>query len=322
MFLERALRDSWAFYSLNFVAFELIILPVIFPAKLLQFQLEQMFALADHPFLHYLSHAGISLVAYSVTATALVLYVFAVIRRQPVSIPQLWGLGLQRLAAMAMLLIVAGAAVGLGMLLFVVPGIFLLSKFAFAVFELAINRVSPMQALRNSWHSTRRAFWMLVGGFMITLFVITALQWGVEYVLTVLGWKLWWLDAFVSSIYVVVWAYFLVLAFYFFAIASINAGAPTHTPGRLEAPAGDRFGELDIVSARRDLMNEDYRVAAGTIGAVVSVYQSASRLPLYEVEFVKGDVIVGILTVRGYDLELIEAWEEDRVDDRGLQAPA
>lgn len=318
MFFDRALRDSWAFYSLNFVTFELIILPIAFPAELLKTRLVQSLGGGEDQFLLHLLTTGISILAYGLVITALILHIDAMIRRRQYSVPALWRMAMQRIAPMSVLIIFEGAIVAIGLLLFIVPGILLLCRLAFARYDLVLNGTTPAEAIRNSWTLTGRAFWLLVCGFLVMVVVASLLQWFFNQLQTVMDWHAWWFDAFISSLFVVVWSYFLVYSFYFFAIATVG-GRTESGPARLEQPDTRLFKEMDVVQAGRALQGEQAFIPAGTFGVIIAIYWSANRYPLYEVEFVRDDDTLGILTVRGGDLELVEQAEtqSDQEDQAG-----
>jgi len=60
-----------------------------------------------------------------------------------------------------------GILAGLGLLMFILPGIFLLAKFAFAEFDLLLNGSNPLDALKNSWQQTSGHTATLLSGYLI-----------------------------------------------------------------------------------------------------------------------------------------------------------
>ena len=58
-----------------------------------------------------------------------------------------------------------------GVFLFVIPGVVLVILFSFALFEIVLHDVSPMQALRNSAGMVWKYFWPVLGRMIILMAV-------------------------------------------------------------------------------------------------------------------------------------------------------
>ena len=68
---------------------------------------------------------------------------------------------------MASLAIFVGGATALGFVLFLFPGLIALGRFAFADFDLLLNKHSPADSVRYSWEATRPYFWLILGGYAV-----------------------------------------------------------------------------------------------------------------------------------------------------------
>ena len=68
-----------------------------------------------------------------------------------------------------MLSLLLGVVTGLGFVLFMVPGVIALVRFSFAEFDLLLKGKNPVDALRLSWDATRPHFWVILGGYLVSL---------------------------------------------------------------------------------------------------------------------------------------------------------
>jgi hypothetical protein len=57
-----------------------------------------------------------------------------------------------------------------GLFLFIVPGIWLIVRLSFAEFHLILNGLTPWEAIRQSFESTKQYFWYLLSFFAFTVF--------------------------------------------------------------------------------------------------------------------------------------------------------
>jgi uncharacterized membrane protein len=66
----------------------------------------------------------------------------------------------------------AGLLTVLGLLLLVLPGIYIAVRLAFVSFLVVDEGLSPVEAVKESWRRTEGRFWTLFGGAMLGLFVV------------------------------------------------------------------------------------------------------------------------------------------------------
>ena len=62
-------------------------------------------------------------------------------------------------------------AVGIGLVLLVVPGIYLAVRLAFVTFVVAHERRGPIEAMRESWRRSAGRFWPMLGGALLAAFL-------------------------------------------------------------------------------------------------------------------------------------------------------
>lgn len=72
--------------------------------------------------------------------------------------------------------IITGVIVTLGFIAFIIPGIYLLFKFILAPVSSAVEKKSPLDALRRSWQLTRGNWWVLFAVFLILGIIVSILS--------------------------------------------------------------------------------------------------------------------------------------------------
>lgn len=81
--------------------------------------------------------------------------------------------GLRRAVPIIAALIVVGVTVGIGIVLLVVPGVFLVVSFAVVLPALMIERVGPIASLRRSWNLVSGERWRLFGVGLVLIILVT-----------------------------------------------------------------------------------------------------------------------------------------------------
>jgi hypothetical protein len=57
-----------------------------------------------------------------------------------------------------------------GLFLFIIPGVWVIIRLSFAEFYLILNGLTPWEAIRQSFESTKQYFWYLLSFFVFTVF--------------------------------------------------------------------------------------------------------------------------------------------------------
>ncbi len=113
---------------------------------------------------------------------ATIFYFASVVADQPIGVAQALKLSLGRWRHLLLTYLLMGAAVFTGLLLFVVPGVYLIVRLAFADYICVLQQKDAVTALRQSWATSAEYFWPLCYG-LGTLFVVLT---GVELLLELL----------------------------------------------------------------------------------------------------------------------------------------
>jgi len=167
------LRDSCYFFSRHASQIALLCLPFILLEALVQ-QLAALWFEGPTPAAVQLL---IRLFFYPMYTGALILFVDSRscglrLRRQ-----QLWAMALWRWPSYAVLAAFTTLLVMLGLSLMILPGLWIMSRLAFAELLLVINGMAPMEAMKESYRMT--------GGHFVTVFCCLLLavgpMWGFEW---------------------------------------------------------------------------------------------------------------------------------------------
>jgi len=159
------LRDAWYFYSRNLPTIALLCLPLIVLESCAKLAVEHWLGKGALPAQELLT----GLVFYPLYIGALILYLDARSRGHEPGVGEvlvrtlpLWP-ALALVAALGTLLIMLGAA------LFVLPGLWIMVKIAFAEYLLVLRGLTPMQALKESFLQTRGHFLLILGCILAVL---------------------------------------------------------------------------------------------------------------------------------------------------------
>lgn len=166
------LRDAWFFYSRHFVSIALLCLPLL--------ALESIARLAVD---HWLGESALpardlllGLVFYPLYVGALILFLDARSRGHAPPLRAVLARALMLWPALAVLAGLGSLAIMLGASLFVLPGLWVMVKIAFAEYLLVLRGLSPLAALKASFQQTRGHFLAIFGCIMLVL----APLWSVE----------------------------------------------------------------------------------------------------------------------------------------------
>lgn len=171
--LNKLLLDSWRFFTAHLRILAIIILPIVVPVEIFAAFYEFRNLPVDAPLGDVLLLRIPSMIAAPIYSIAVVFYIASVIQEKPLSLTAMWQLGLRYWLLYFILTLLIGMLAGLGLLIFILPGIFLLAKFAFAQFELLLNGQNPLDALKQSWQGTTGYTLTLLAGYLViaTLFL-------------------------------------------------------------------------------------------------------------------------------------------------------
>lgn len=166
------LKQTWYFFRANLGAIMQIQLPFIILITLISMSAMDSIDVENPQMNNSIAMFYIcSLILLPLYAGATIAYLESVVRDNPISTLTALKIGLSRWGSLFLAKIIGAFGIVLGLFFFFVPGIYVLIRWGFTEYHCIIEKDSPVEALRNSWHDTSEFFWPLLNGLAV-LFVI------------------------------------------------------------------------------------------------------------------------------------------------------
>jgi hypothetical protein len=166
------LRDAWFFYSRNLASIARICLPIIILESCTRLAIEQLFGRNAFPAQDLL----LGLIFYPLYVGALILFMDARSRGHEPPVRAIWARTLPLWPALALLAAMGTVLIMLGASLFVLPGIWVMVKIAFAEYLLVLRGMAPLTAMKQSFEQTRGHFMPLLGCVLAVLLPLWMLE--------------------------------------------------------------------------------------------------------------------------------------------------
>lgn len=211
--IDQALKDTWNFFRGHISWICWILLPVVVPVRIFEiitswyFDDENTFTATDWvPMLA-------ELLVYPVYQGALVFFLLSTVRSERWSLQAYYTMALRYWPQLLLLYILVGIASVLGILLFIIPGVIVACRVAFAEFFCLFEGCSAQVSFSKSWESTKPVFWLLLQGLLVIYLPAWVLFFSIEYVIGFLD--LWnpVLSVVLSCFYTVVLSLMTIFAF-------------------------------------------------------------------------------------------------------------
>lgn len=166
------LRDAWFFYSRHFATIARLCLPLILLESLARLAVDQLFGKDALPAQELL----VGLVFYPLYVGALILYIDARSRGHAPALRDVLARALPLWPALAVLTGLGTLLIMLGASLFVLPGIWVMVRIAFAEYLLVLRGLAPLAALKQSFLLTRGHFLLVLGCVLSLLLPLWLLE--------------------------------------------------------------------------------------------------------------------------------------------------
>ncbi|MDH0154214.1 YciC family protein [Stutzerimonas stutzeri] len=166
------LRDAWFFYSRHFLTIVRLCLPLILLESLTRLGIDHWLANDAPPALDLL----VGLIFYPLYVGALILFLDARSRGLDPALGAVYARALPLWPALAVLSGLGTLLILLGASLFVLPGIWVMVKIAFAEYLLVLRGLTPLAALKQSFQLTRGHFLLVLGCVMTVLLPVWMLE--------------------------------------------------------------------------------------------------------------------------------------------------
>jgi len=220
MNLQTLLTDSFKFFWNRFISIVLIVVPVVFPIELFRVRYAESFLGPEADFSSQLPTLLLGLAAYPIHTAGVIFFIASVISGNKLDIKDCWLLGLRFWGPFLLLSLLLGAATTLGFMLLLVPGLIALGRFAFADFDLLLNKHSPVDAMRHSWEATRAYFWLILNGYLVIFAAVIAPYFFLVYVLEDLVKDLGIFEVVLDTLYPVLSALLTIFRFRVYDLAN------------------------------------------------------------------------------------------------------
>ena len=171
---QKILADAWYFYTLNFRYLLYLCIPFVFAEALLS---EGFVTLSDQgeqtiSIGYYVAQIGI----HPLYTAILIQFLHARTRGAPVDRAKVVSEAFALWPMMVLLVVMKFVLFMIGLLLFILPGIWIAVRMAFAEFYLVEKREQPVESMRSSFTATEKPFWTIVVVFLVPQVLLILLQ--------------------------------------------------------------------------------------------------------------------------------------------------
>ncbi len=161
------LKQSYYFFRSNFSNLLSIQLPFIAVLMLVQHTvigtIEEGANLQNDLFLL----TAMDLLFVPIYLGATIFYMQSIVDSRAITTLQAWGWGLQNWGRLFFTFLLSALAISMGLMLLVVPGLYIAVRLGLANQVCLLERKSPIEAMKLSWAGTADLFWTLAKGLTI-----------------------------------------------------------------------------------------------------------------------------------------------------------
>jgi hypothetical protein len=177
--LYSLLRDSLRFYLDHFVRFAQIILPFTLSLGLFSLLYDQFILTDSNSPLQLYFPTAVAFLFRPVYQLAVLQSIDQSLKGSHPPIRSLWNMGWSKWRPMFLVSLLYSMAIFSGMMMFIVPGLYLAIKFCFAEIFVAVDDCDPVEAMKKSWQATTGRLLPLTGGFLLIslVLILPSMQW-------------------------------------------------------------------------------------------------------------------------------------------------
>lgn len=166
------LRQSLFFFRTHLARLAMIQLPFLLLVTLVQHQLMQGADDTAKAANSLFFSAALDLMLMPIYWGATLLYMQSVLRNRPLSVSQAISLSFGCWSRLLLTYILTALAVSTGLLMFILPGIYIGVRLAFAEFYCVMEGKGPLESIRASWNSSAEFFWPLLQGLALIFSIL------------------------------------------------------------------------------------------------------------------------------------------------------
>jgi hypothetical protein len=217
--LQIMLFDSVRLFRNQYIGIAMIVLPIFIPIEIFDSFYSNYIIGENSTIFEKILPMFIGSLAYPVYTAGMIFYIASVVAGETIDTKTSWRLGVKNWVPFFILSIFVGIIITVGFLLLIIPGIIFVARYAFAEFDLLLNNRLPLDAMRDSWETTRKYVSIILGGYL----VITIVLYGPYCVLLVVleqqELKIGMLDSVLNIIYSVLDTIYTIFAFRVYHLA-------------------------------------------------------------------------------------------------------
>lgn len=217
--LQNLLFDSVRLFRTHYIAIAMIVLPIFIPVEIFDAIYSSYILDEDSSFFEQLPIMFVGILVSPIYTAGVIFYIASVLVGDAIDTKTSWRLGIKYWMPLFVLNFFVGLVVMLGFLLLVIPGIIFIARYAFAEFELLLNNRSSLDAMRESWETTRKFLWLILGGYLVITLVLMVPYYILGELLEQLELELGILDNFINIIYSVLGFIYMIFSFRLFHLA-------------------------------------------------------------------------------------------------------
>lgn len=174
--MSQILSDVFFFYRKNIGSLLAYIIPVSLIITVLSFFIANSFTSSTDELERIKILVIVNFIFNPIYLAGLIFLLSSLSNNRSISLSQSLGLGLYKWLALFTVSVFYGLLTGIGIFMFIVPGIWIFLRLILAPFLVVLNGRSPVDAISESFRLTEKEFWNIAGTTTLIFLSIILLQ--------------------------------------------------------------------------------------------------------------------------------------------------
>ena len=171
---NRNILNSLYFFKENIYSLSLITLPIVIPLEIFTFIYEFYFINEETGWFVTLLPVILSSLLYPIYSVAIVIFISSKKSGIHLNLKELYLSTFKYWLSYIITATFIGIMFVGGLILFIIPGLIYITRYSFAKFEVVLNNELPLDAMKNSWDSTKKYKYKLIFGYTIITLLLYA----------------------------------------------------------------------------------------------------------------------------------------------------
>lgn len=176
--MSSILSDVFYFYKNNYSKLLAYIIPVSLLVSVISLLIANSFPITDD-LQRIKVLVAVNFIFNPLYLAGLIYLLSALSNNKSISITQCLGLAMTQWFVVFSVSFLYGLLTGIGLFLFVVPGIWIFMRLILSPFLVVLNKVSPADAISESFSLTKNEFWNISGTTILIFSLIILIQQGI-----------------------------------------------------------------------------------------------------------------------------------------------